>query len=96
MLSCLEDHARLKLLEGDAQTAVRISATVTVARTRLDLARTPAAETRWQGHLETLRELVPNDAFVAAWAEAWDHWEVDDAIRQALIAPAKQHKTSAP
>jgi len=86
MLGCLEGHARLKLLEGEPETAVRLSATATVARKRLDLAHAPPAEEQWQAQLARLRESLPNEDFVAAWNEAWDHWEVDDAITFALAS----------
>ncbi len=84
MLGCLEGHARLALLEGEPKTAVRISAAVTVARKRLDLAHAPLSEEQWQAQLSKLRESLADEEFAAAWTEASVQWEADDAIRFAL------------
>lgn len=90
LLGCLEDHAILARLESSLDLAVRIAATATVARQRLKLAHSPLAEQHWQERLASLRGALPNEAFAAAWADAADQWEVDDAVQRAL-SPADAH-----
>ena len=89
LLGCLEDHAVLAHLEGQLEAAVRIAATATVVRQRLGLTHSPLDEKHWQRHLAGLRESLSDEAFVAAWQHAWDHWEIEDAVRSAL-APAER------
>ena len=86
LLGCLEDHAVLAHLEGSAEAAVRIAATATVARQRLGLAHSPLAEQHWQDSLVALRASLSTEAFGAAWKEACDLWQVEDAVRTALTA----------
>ena len=85
VLGCLEDFAELALRVEQHKVAVRIAAAATLSRQRLGLIRRPMTEARWQARLEGLRNALGDDAFVAAWNEAWDRWETDDAIRAALL-----------
>jgi predicted ATPase/class 3 adenylate cyclase len=87
LLGCLEAHAMLAQRLGAVESAVRIVATVTTFRQRLALIRSPRAEQQWQGFVARLREGQPDEAFVQAWNDAWDRWEVDDAVRCALALP---------
>jgi len=86
LIGCLENFATLAQLDGAADVAVRIAAVVTVTRKRMGLIRRPVADARWQSRLDALREPLGDERFVAAWNEAWDRWEVEDAIRTALSA----------
>ena len=87
LLGCLEEFAGLARQAGLLEDAVRMAAAVTVARQRLSLVRRPSAEARWQKRLESLREALGDERFVAAWNTAWDQWETDDAINAALALP---------
>jgi tetratricopeptide (TPR) repeat protein len=87
LLGCLEDLAVLARHVGSADIAIRLAATTTTARKRLALSRPPRAERLWEAQLELLREEAANAGFVDAWNEAWDGWEVDDAIRAAAGLP---------
>lgn len=89
LLGCLEDHAALAHLEGEVETAVRIAATTTVVRQRLGLTHSPLDEKHWQQRLDALRASLSDEIFVAAWADAWDRWEIEDAVRSALSVPEK-------
>ena len=91
ILGCLEDFAGLARSLGLHDEAVRIAAVTTLARQRLGLVRRPTAQTRWQIWLEDRRIDVGDERFVAAWNEAWDHWETDDAIACALGLPTDSH-----
>jgi predicted ATPase/class 3 adenylate cyclase len=87
LLGCLEDFAVLAQLAGRAAAALRIAAAVTAARQRLGLIRRPAQERRWQRRLQALRAGEGAAQAAAAWDEAYDHWETDDAVRCALALP---------
>jgi tetratricopeptide (TPR) repeat protein len=89
LLGCLEDLAVLARCVGAGDVAVRLAATATTSRKRLGLGRPPRAEALWAAQLEQLRGDVANAGFVDAWNEAWDGWEVDDAIRAAAALPDK-------
>ena len=85
---CLEDHAVLARHLGSSDAAIRVAATATSARKRLGLSRPPRSEALW-GNTTTIccvrmRRVL---GFVDAWNEAWDGWEVDDAIRAAAALP---------
>jgi predicted ATPase/class 3 adenylate cyclase len=84
LLGCLEAFAALAQHFGMNEMAVRIAASATLTRQRLGLVRRLAIETRWQSRLESLRVPLGDDRFVAAWNEAWDRWETEDAVRSAL------------
>jgi len=88
LLGCLEDHAKLSYLQQRGSAAVRLAAAAATARKRLGLARPPHLEQRWNSQLEALRQGMPDASFIEAWNEAWDNWEVDDAMREALTGAA--------
>ena len=88
LLGCLEDFAGLAEHAGLHEAAVRIAAAATLSRQRLGLLRRPAAEARAQARLEALRQALGDERFVAAWNEAWDQWETEDAIRSARALPS--------
>jgi predicted ATPase len=96
VFGCLEGFAGLAHLAGLHEVAVRIAAATTLARQRLGLVRRPAAEKRWQARLEALRQPLRDEVFVAAWNEAWDQWETEDAIRSARDLPQALETASAP
>ncbi len=54
LLGCLEDFAVLMFREGAAPASVQVSALASKIRQRLNLARAPRVEGRWQSHLEGL------------------------------------------
>lgn len=83
LLGCLEDHAALLQQESLPVVAAGLAATATGARQRLNLARPPRRERRWQSQLCTLRAALDQAAFDAAWAEGCEA-ELDAAIRSAL------------
>jgi tetratricopeptide (TPR) repeat protein len=87
LLGCLEDHAVLMHREGAGALAVQISAATSMMRQRLKLARAPRVETRWQAHLDRLREGLADDVYAAEWSIGWDQLEVDDAVRYSIAAP---------
>jgi len=87
VLGCLEDFAALAHLAGLYELAVRIAAVTTLSRQRLGLVRRPAAHARWEARLDLLRQPLGDVAFVAAWNDARDHWEAEDAIRSARALP---------
>ena len=87
VLGCLEDFAALAQLAGLYELAVRIAAVTTLSRQRLGLVRRPAAHARWEARLDLLRQPLGDVAFVAAWNDARDHWEAEDAIRSARALP---------
>ncbi len=87
LLGCLEDHAVLARARGRDDVAVRIAAAAASSRDRLALARPPTEERRWQVQLESLRQARPGAGFDHDWDEGRG-WEIDDAIRAALDAPA--------
>jgi len=89
LIGCLEAFVGLAQYAEMAEEAVRISAATTLARQRLGLMRRPSVEVRWQAQLDGLRDQLGEQRFVAAWNEAWDHWETDDAIGCALQLPEK-------
>ena len=95
LLGCLDDFAGLAELAGKHAMAVRIAAAATLSRQRLRLIRRPAAEARAQARLETLRDALGDEGFVAAWNEAWDRWETEDAIRSARGLPANCERATA-
>ena len=95
LLGCLDDFAGLAELAGKHAMAVRIAAAATLSRQRLRLIRRPAAEARAQARLETLRDSLGDEGFVAAWNEAWDRWETEDAIRSARGLPANCERATA-
>ena len=90
LLGCLEDHAVLARHLGSSDAAIRVAATATSARKRLGLSRPPRPEALWETQLQLLREDAASAGFVDAWNEAWDGWEVDDAIRAAAALPVHQ------
>jgi hypothetical protein len=51
--------------------------------------RRPAAEAHWQRCLDRLRQSLGDEGFVAAWNEAWERWETEDAINAALALPVE-------
>lgn len=53
----------------------------------MSLLRRPAADERWKAQIEALRAPLGDENFVAAWNEAWDQWEIEDAIRASLALP---------
>ncbi len=86
LVGCLEDFAALIQQTGAQDAAVRLAAVATVTRKRMGLVRRPATDARWQSRLDALREPLGDERFVAIWTEGWDHWEVEDGIREALRA----------
>ena len=80
---CLEDHAYLARANGLAEEAVRLHAAAAKWRTRTGVVRRPRAESHWQRELGTLRDVLGNTAFDAAWAGG-QRWDDDEAIRLAL------------
>jgi tetratricopeptide (TPR) repeat protein len=84
LLGCLEDFAVLAHACGQTLVAVRMAAAATAARERLGLIRRPVAEQVWQRRLHALRGVAGDGKLAGAWAEAYDHWEMDDAVRSAL------------
>jgi predicted ATPase/class 3 adenylate cyclase len=94
LIGCLEAFVGLAQQGGTAESAVRIAAATTLARQRLGLIRRPSAERRWQARLDGLRDQLGEDRFVAAWNEAWDQWETDDAIGCALQLPEQPAQTA--
>jgi len=91
-LGCLEDFTGLALLAGAHEVAVRMAAVATSNRQRMGLVRRPAMEARWQARLETLREPLGDEGFVAAWNQAWDQWETEDAVRSARELPQRREE----
>jgi hypothetical protein len=89
VLGCLENFCVLAMETGSAMAATRLAATVTLTGKRLELVRRPAAEARWQGCLDRLRQVLGDGGFVAAWNEAWERWETEDAIKAALSLPTE-------
>ncbi len=88
LLGCLEDHAVLMHREGAAVLAVQVSAVTTKMRQRLNLARAPRIERRWQSQLDSLRNALTDEAYAAAWSTGLDQREVDDAVRLSRAARA--------
>jgi len=88
LLGCLEDHAVLMHREGAGLLSIQMSAITSKTRRRMDLARAPRAEARWQAHLDRLHAGLTNEAYDAEWNIGWDQQEVDDAIRHSMSAPA--------
>jgi tetratricopeptide (TPR) repeat protein len=84
LLGCLEDFALLMTREGAAAPAVQVSAWSSKIRQRLNLARAPRVEARWQSHLTRLREGLTEAAYAAEWQRGWDQLEADDAVRLSL------------
>jgi predicted ATPase/class 3 adenylate cyclase len=95
LLGCLEDFAGLAECVGLPDAAVRIAAVATLGRQRLGLIRRPTAESRGQARLEALKHPMGDERFVAAWNEAWDQWETEDAIRCARSLPMTRERTLA-
>ena len=87
LIGCLEEFARLAECASMPEVGVRIAAVATVTRQRLGLIRRPATQMRWQARVEALRKPLGDERFVAAWNEAWDQWETEDAIRSACQLP---------
>ena len=83
LLGNLEDHAALALLDGRAEIAVHLAATMSLSRDRLRLARSPRGERHWHGQLEAMHQAMSSADFDAAWGEGRD-WQIDQAIRAAL------------
>ena len=89
LLGCLEDFAVLLFHEGNASSAVQVSAVSSKIRQRLSLDRAPRVEARWQSHLDGFRERLADVVFAAEWSSGWDQLEVDDAVQMSLsVAPA--------
>jgi tetratricopeptide (TPR) repeat protein len=87
VLGCLEDHAMLMYRDGAGLLAVQVSAVTSKMRQRLNLARAPRVEARWQSHLNRLHESLMQVDYAAEWAVGWDQLEVDDAIRMCISTP---------
>ncbi len=87
LIGCLEAFAGLARLAGRSEEAVRIAAVATLTRQRMSLLRRPAADERWKAQIDALRAPLGDESFVAAWNDAWDQWEIDDAIRASLTLP---------
>jgi tetratricopeptide (TPR) repeat protein len=96
LVGCLEEFARLAQWADRPEVGVRIAAVATATRQRLGLVRRPATESAWQACLEGLRKPLGDEGFVAAWNEAWDQWESEDAIRSALALPQHLDEAKAP
>ena len=82
LLGCLEDHAALMCAMGAAHDALRVYASVEVARERLTLRRYPRGQRRWSEAITDVRLQVGDAAFDKAWTEG-RAWSVDDAIAHA-------------
>lgn len=82
LVDCLEDHAELARQLGSPELAVRLAAAAALYRTRLDIARSPKAERRWQMRLTALRTAVAEPLFKAAW-ELGSRDEANAALRAA-------------
>jgi predicted ATPase/class 3 adenylate cyclase len=89
LIDCLEDHAELAHMLGAAEAGVRLAGFADGYRGRLELARPPRREGRWQRRLSALRAEMSETAFAAAW-EVGQAADVTAAIdsAQALTAPA--------
>ena len=83
LLGCLEDHAALAQVEGRLEVAAGVLAAAAQSRQRLGLKLSPRAERRRQALIGALRRTMTDAPFESAWDEA-RHWEIDQAIRQAL------------
>ena len=83
LLGCLEDFAELLHREGAAGLAIRISGAVARARERLNLARSPRAEMRFQSKLVEFRRAIATSIDDADWKVGLE-WDVDDALRNAV------------
>ena len=83
LLGCLEDHAALAQAEGRLEVAAGVLAAAAQSRQRLSLKLPPRAERRRQALIGALRRTMTDAPFESAWDEA-RHWEIDEAIRQAL------------
>ncbi len=84
LVGCLEDLVDLNRQAQAPETAARIAAVAAATRRRMGLIRRPAADARWQARVEALRRTLGAERFAAAWDEAAQQWELDDAIRAAL------------
>ncbi len=82
LFSCLEDFARLRRAEGEADAAVRLLASTAAARQRLALVHPPRAARAIQSLTEELRRALGSDRFRAGWSEG-SAWDVEEAVRVA-------------
>jgi tetratricopeptide (TPR) repeat protein len=82
LFSCLEDFARLRRAEGEADAAVRLLASTAAARQRLALVHPPRAARAIQSLTEELKSALGSDRFKAAWSEG-SSWDVEEAVRVA-------------
>ena len=83
LLGCLEDFAELLHREGAAGLAIRISGAVARARERLNLARSPRAEIRFQRKIVEFRRAIATSIDDVDWKEGLE-LDVDDALRNAV------------
>ena len=83
LLDSLEDHAELARRIGNLELAVHISAVAENYRGRLDLARSPKGESRWQARLAALRSALPDVLFADIWEEG-SHADFSAAVLDAL------------
>jgi len=84
LLGSLEDFAELISFEGEMDVAIRLSAATETARARLRLVKAPRMEQRWQAHVAKLRQAITGPTFDSNWEDG-RAWEIDDAIRAALL-----------
>ena len=83
MLSCLDDMALLRLLDGIPTTALKLATAADQARQRLKLRRSPWEQQRWQGRLAKLHQVLSEEEVQVA-VRAGSEWELADAVRAAL------------
>jgi len=82
LLGCLDDHAELMRAMDAAHDAVRVNASVEVARERLTLRRYPRGQRRWRETLAEARRDLGDAAFEQAWSQGRG-WTLEEAIAHA-------------
>jgi hypothetical protein len=82
LLGCLDDQAELMRAVDAAADAVRVFASVEVARERLTLRRYPRLQRRWSETIAEVRRHLGNVKFEQAWSEG-RALSIDDAISHA-------------
>ena len=85
VLGCLEDHAFLAHTRGRAEDATHLYAAAACQRARLNFPRPPRSEQRWRDAVSATRAELGEATFEAAWSHG-QQWELDEAIRRALVA----------
>jgi predicted ATPase/class 3 adenylate cyclase len=80
LLGCLEDQAAAALGEDAPEQAARLAGLAARSRERLDLARSPRNEQRWQARISAIRAALGDTAFERAWNEGRAS-DMDTAIR---------------